>query len=173
MLDNKVYVQINDFNYMLKFTSGRDIPNSVILKLFNDAVVCNDNTRYSFVEYTSQEEIQFFASLSYMVDYMKYRELTVKELSYVEANLTNEINRLNEIYEGLSIYEKMDQRGTLVTPREKLEFMKRNIMDIISYKQGKLDINLPIEVKETDPVEVSVSKKESKLKKIANKIRRR
>ena len=176
VLEDKVYVQLNDLAHMMKFLNGRSVPVSVFDKVFGEVFVCTDSNRYDFVEFNTQEEIEFFKDLEYSVDYMECKDLTDKELIAKGQSIADELNELADKFNSLTEEEKANNTD-IVDRHGLLEFKMYSVRDVIFYKQGKLKMKMPKEVsikKETPKVKgVEEVKKENGLKKLINKIRRR
>ena len=172
VLENKVYVQLNDLAHMMKFLNGRSVPVSVFDKVFGEVFVCTDSNRYDFVEFNTQEEIDFFKDLEYSVDYMECKDLTDKELIAKGQSIADELNALADKFNSLTEEEKANSTS-LVDRHGLLEFKMYSVRDVIFYKQGKLKMKMPKEVTEVKTKEVTEVKKENGLKKLINKIRRR
>ena len=69
-----VYVQMQDIIYL----NQRDlpIPVSIYLKVFKGVTIVNDSNRFDFVRFDEENEVSFFRSLEFVIDYDKYKDLT-------------------------------------------------------------------------------------------------
>ena len=76
--DSVAYVQKNDIAFLTQ--TDRAIPASIFMKVFgNGIVIIDDSNRYEFVEFEAPEEIEFFKSIDWMIDYNEVKDLSEGE----------------------------------------------------------------------------------------------
>ena len=75
----KVYVQMNDIGMMNSHVHS--IPASIFEQVFTDIVIIDDSNRMDFVCFDKKHEIDFFASLDWIVDYKELGYLSLEELT--------------------------------------------------------------------------------------------
>lgn len=75
----KVYVQLNDM--MMLNNSDEVIPASIYEKVFlPGTLVVNDSNRMEFIEFSKPEEVEYFKTLDWIVDYKELRKLSKDEM---------------------------------------------------------------------------------------------
>jgi hypothetical protein len=72
----KVYVQMNDI--MRLNQTDETIPTSIYEKFFTGIFIVDESNRMDFVEFSQPEEIEFFESMDWIVDYKQIRDLSKK-----------------------------------------------------------------------------------------------
>ena len=154
--DDVVYVQKNDIMYLSNLNI--DIPFSIYYKLYSNPTKIDDSNKYEFIKYDTEEEIETFKRLDWIIDYNDVKDLTIEQLNEMGESVANQkqiaITRLNFMppylkKECLYISEQC----------KKLNYKMSSIIDIIWLKKGRLTFEFPDEVKE------ECQKKFSKIKK--------
>lgn len=150
VLDDKVYVQINDLGPMMNFCEGKPIPGCVINQVFGQMFICCDDNRYEFEEFTDPEAIKFFKGLTYSVDYMEVKDMTDEELINLGASIAEQKNEIAKKFNAMSKEEK-EANQDLVTEYEMLDFKMLSVRDILWMRQGHIKVQLPFEVRKMEP----------------------
>lgn len=137
----KVYVQMNDI--MMLTHSDLPIPGSVFEKVFTDIVIVNDNNRMDFVEFNEPDEVNYFKSLDWIVDYKEIRDLSEEEIKNKGQEIANEMNRIAERYNSMS-NEKKHRNQSLIQKHELLDYKIQYLAEILWVKQGYREMPFPI-----------------------------
>ena len=145
ILKDKVYIQLNDLSYLLKFMEGKPIPASVINSIFGEVFICTDDNRYEFREFKDEESMEFFSSLSYSVDYAELKDLSEQELMDKGIEVAKKINEVAHVFNSLDEDDRAHHQE-LVNEYEMLEFQMNSIRDFLWYKQGHIKMNIPSDV---------------------------
>ena len=157
VLSDKVYVQRNDLAYLMRTLDGKEVPASIINKVFSDVFVCCDSNRYEFMEFTSEDEIKFFKELEYSVDYMELRDKSVAEIIVLGEELASKMNEIAKKFNALDEVEKGENLH-LIDEHDLTEFKLYSLRDIAWFKQGKLKMKLPKEARNPSVLDKLVSK---------------
>lgn len=137
----KVYVQINDI--MTLINTDLSIPGSVFEKVFSDFFIVNDSNRMDFVEFDKPNEIKYFESLDWIVDYKEIRDLTEEEIKNKVQDITSKVKRITNRYNSMSENQKY-RNHSLVQKHELLDHKINNLVEVLCVKQGLEQIPFPI-----------------------------
>lgn len=139
--DNVAYVQKNDLAYLTR--SGGVVPASIFTKFLNDEIVIViDSNRYEFVEFNDPEEIEFFKSVDWMVDYASVKDLSDEEITSLAGNILAERNAIAEQFNSMSPEEKK-KNVSMYFRSELLDFKMLSLRDFVWFRQGNLTFDLP------------------------------
>ncbi len=140
---NAAYVQKNDLAYLNSYCYDLFIPASIFTKAFNkDVTIIDDTNRYEFLEFNLPEEIEFFSSLDWMVDFSSIKNLTEKELIDLGQSVCQKRDDLAKRFNSMSEDERKNNMF-MISQVELLDFKILSIRDIVWMKQGRLKIKLP------------------------------
>ena len=137
----KVYVQMNDI--MMLTHSDISIPTSIFEKIFSDIVIVNDNNRMDFVEFTQPNEIEYFESLDWIVDYKQIRFLSEEEIKKKGQEIANEMNKIANRFNSMTDEEKRDNQS-LIQRHELLDYKMEHLAEILWVKQGHIQMPFPV-----------------------------
>ena len=143
---NKVYVHPHDLCKI--FDSDIKVPNSIFMKFFNENVVYDfnsifDNNNLEFIEFDTKEELEFFESLDWIVDYKEFIKLSENEIKDKMNNISIEIDEITDKYNSMSEIEK-EKNIKLYKKADLLSFKFKSINEILLFKQNKKEFNLPL-----------------------------
>ena len=138
---NKVYVQMNDM--MMLAHSDISIPTSIFEKVFSDVVVVNNSNRMDFVEFTQPNEVEFFESLDWIVDYKQIRYLSEEEIKEKVQEIANEMNEIANRFNSMTDEEKRDNQS-LIQRHELLDYKMKYLAEILWVKQGRKQMPFPV-----------------------------
>lgn len=129
----KVYVQIDDIMMLKKIEESTLDPISDV----------NNNNKMDFIEFTKPNEIKYFKSLDWIVDYKQVRQLSEEEYRIKSKELSTEIHDICNKLHDMSNNDKNNDRSLLI----RYELLKHKIKafnEIQLIKQGRLQISFPI-----------------------------
>lgn len=137
----KVYVQMNDI--MMLTHSDISIPASIFEKVFSDVVIVNDSNRMDFVEFTQPNEVEYFESLDWIVDYKQIRYLPNEEIMEKRQELANEMSEI--AHKSISIPDE-DEKDyqSLIQRLELLEYKMKSIGEILWVREGHKQMPFPV-----------------------------
>ncbi len=121
--NDKVYVQIKDFTDIIEI---ENVPKSVLSKLINGyrIFVISEKNRDSFLEFETQEEIEFFKNQEWIVDFKKCNNLNSNELTYlINSNI---------------LHSKIENQKLL-------DHYLSSLYELVNWKKGKVNIPFPLE----------------------------
>jgi len=156
MMENKVYIQLNDVMYLLEFFENKPIPAVIFERCFSKPLIVDDSNRYEFIEFTEPEAIEFFRSYTYSVDLLALLSFTDEELMKKGSAISEERNKIASRYNAMTDEEK-NNCYDLVNECELLEFKMYSIRDILWFKQGHLKFELPKEIKKDSTLGIGES----------------
>lgn len=119
----KVYVQINDI-VMLDYIN-LEVPDLKLKETFTSVV--STDSGMEFLEFTKPDEIEFFKSLDWIIDYKQIRDLTIYEIK-------EKINEVSNSFNPDFGVEKI----------RLLKYKMKYLLEMLSIKQGKIKIPFPI-----------------------------
>ena len=137
----KVYVQMNDL--MTLINTDQSIPSSVFEKVFSDVVIVNDSNRMDFVEFDKPNDIKYFESIDWIVDYKEIRDLSEEEIKNRGKEIASEMNRIAERYNSLSDDQKYHNQS-LIQKHELLDYKMKYLAEILWVKQGHKQMPFPV-----------------------------
>ena len=143
---NKVYVHPHDLCKI--FDSDIKVPDSIFMKFFNENVVYDfnfifDNNNLEFIEFDTKEELEFFKSLNWIIDYKELIKLTEEEIKNIMNEISNEIDEMADKYNSMGEIEK-ENNISLYKKCDLLTFKLKSINEILLFKQNKKEIELPL-----------------------------
>lgn len=172
--NGKVYVQNNDLQYLLRVCDGISIPSSTINKVFGDVFIVNDDNRYEFVEFSNPEDVDFFRSCDWIIDYHAFDGMTEEEIINYGSQINDKRNELAEKFNNLpekeqeKIYEQVSSEVMM------LDYKIYSIRDLVRNRQGHLKFTVPtgIEVEHTVSEANELPSKENIFKRVLKKIKK-
>ena len=142
--DNAVYVQKNDIAYLN--SSDLVMPISVFMKVFGKGVTINDDSnRYGFVKFEDESEIDFFKGLDWIIDYNEVKNLGEEQIVDLLNNIGDAQQKVVTTFNSMPEEERR-VHSDMVTQCELLEFKFYSLRDILWFKQGHIQMELPEDV---------------------------
>lgn len=143
--DEAVYVQKNDIAFLQ--TTDIVCPYNVHNELFQgeDAVIIADYNRYDFVKFTRPNDMEFFKSLDWIVDYNALKDLSEEELIELGQGVATKINVMAATFNKMS-EEKKAENFDMVEQSNLLRYKMYTLRDIVLFKKNILDMQLPPEL---------------------------
>ncbi len=140
--ENKVYVQKNDMAYIN--STDLPIPASIYMRVFGRGItIIDDSNRYEFIEFTKPEEVEYFKSLDWIVDYNAVKDLTEEELIQLGQEIAAEKNRRANEFNAKPKSVRQQQYNAVMAELELLDYKMYTLRDIIMLNKGELDFPLP------------------------------
>lgn len=137
----KVYIQMNDI--MMLTYSDISMPSTIFEKVFSDVVIVNDNNRMDFVEFTQPQEVEYFKSLDWIVDYKQIRNLSEEEIKEKGQEIASEMNEIANKYNSMTDDEKRDNQS-IIQRHELLDYKMKSLAEILWIKQGHKQMPFPV-----------------------------
>lgn len=171
--NNKVYVQNNDLQFLLRACDGISIPSSIINKVFGDLFIVTDDNRYEFVEFSNVEEIAFFKNCDWIIDYHAFDGMTEVEIINYGSQINDKRNELAEKFNNLPEKEQEKLYEQVSSEVMMLDYKIYSIRDLVWHRQGHLKFTVPtgIEEEHTASEVNELPRKDNILKKVYNKIK--
>ena len=139
--DSVAYVQKNDIAFLTQ--TDRAIPASIFMKVFgNGIVIIDDSNRYEFVEFEAPEEIEFFKSIDWMIDYNEVKDLSEGETIALGQSIAEEKNNIAQRFNSMTPEER-ENNMSMVSQCELLDFKMYSLRDVLWFKQGHIKMELP------------------------------
>ncbi len=140
-VDDKVYVQKGD----LVFLTGGPVviayPKSIFEKVEKE-IQDNDNW-FDFVEFESKEEIDFFMSADWIIDYHDFDNMNIYNFMKYAANLQREKKRTSETFNSLSLEERKGLYSEASKKLDLIDYQLRSLKNLANYKRGYLNYPIP------------------------------
>lgn len=140
--DNAVYVQKNDIAYLNQ--TDLAIPASIFMKIFGNDIV-DDNNRYKFIKFDTPEEIEYFRNIDWMIDYNEVKNLSEEEIIALTQSIVEEKNNIAQRFNSMDP-EAREENMNMVFWCELLDFKIYSLRDILWFKQGHIQMELPEDV---------------------------
>lgn len=135
--EGRAYVQNNDIINLSK--TDERIPASIISSIFYEI---DDTNRYEFVCFENPADIEFFSNLEWLIDYNEIKDLSESEICSLWKKNVEDHKKCSSKYEEMDDETKKKCVG-LVFLCKKLQFKVEGLEDMLYFKKGKIDINLP------------------------------
>ncbi len=130
----KVYIQVEDIIMLNKLSIT--IPNSINT---ND-IINTHNNKTDFIEFTNKNEIDFFKSIDWIIDYKRIRNLSNKNLKKEKQKILDEISNItNKLNSTIPNKSKI-----LITKYELLNYKLKHFKEILFAKEGLQQLPLPL-----------------------------
>lgn len=141
--NNKVYIQKNDLIYLLRSANNSLVPSSIIDNVFGQIFIVTDSNRYEFVEFYLPEEVEFFNSCDWIVNYNDFDYMSEEEIVDYGCKINEQRNKIAQAYNDLPEEEKKVKYEEVSTQIELLEYKMWSVRDVLWYKQRNLKFDLP------------------------------
>lgn len=133
--NGKVYVQVED---LLTVTCAcKNIPKSILRKFFAIKQYNIDE----YLEFIEDDEIEFFKSLYWVIDYDCIKTYSIEELHTLLHDIENRLNRLNKDYD-LYTEENPDYKYGF-NKVWILDVFAKTIRKVLFFKENNLDLHIP------------------------------
>lgn len=141
--EDAVFVQMNDIVFLN--STDLPIPASIVMEVFGKGItIVNDSNRYDFVKFEESTQIDFFKDLDWIVDYCALKDKSEEQIKKEIDQVIEERNKIADKFNNLPEYEKNDNFD-LVSRYEQLEYKAYSMRDLLWFKQGHIDMELPEE----------------------------
>ena len=141
IMNEAIYVQKNDIGFLTQ--TDLSIPASIFLKVFGDGKTIIDNrNRFEFVKFENENEISFFKSLDWVVDYNSIKDLDESQIIELGQEVAQQKNKIATQYNSMSS-DKKRKNEHMVYECEKLDFKMYSLRDALLFKKGDLQFDLP------------------------------
>ena len=160
--ENAIYVQKNDIAYLN--STDLEIPATVYTTAFQDNINIIDNSnRFEYVKFESENDIEFFKKLDWIIDYNEIKDLAEEELMAIGQNASNERNNLAKKFNKMTIEEQGINKD-IVTRCDLLMYKMMSLRDIIWQKRSKVEFKLPEELapKDDKPKKLKLFRRKNK-----------
>lgn len=128
---------------MYLYQSDLTIPASIFIKVFgNGTVIINDDNRYEFIEFNEPDQIEFFQSLDWIINFDEVKGLSEAKIIDLGQKIANERNGIAQKFNSMSPEEK-EKNVDMVSQFDLLDFKMYSLRDIYWLKQGKIQMTLP------------------------------
>ena len=136
-----IYVQKNDIGFLNQ--TDLSIPASIFLKVFGNGIIIIDNSnRFEFVKFEEESEIEFFKNLDWIVDYDSVKYLDESQIIELGQEVSQQKNKIATQYNAMSNNERKENEH-MVFECERLDFKMYSLRDVLWFKQGHLQFDLP------------------------------
>ena len=137
-----VYVQVQDIMYL--DSTVPVIPASIYLKLLGDEgkVFVTDANRFDFVRFESEEEVDYFKKMDFIVDFNEYKNYTDKQMYEVCNKFIKKANELEKAWSEMSDAEKK-QNKQMLQEHDHLEYILSWLFEICAIKLDRGRTSLP------------------------------
>ncbi len=130
-------IDLDFLNYQLHY-----LPSSISWELIdNKEVNIDDLNKYDFIKFTKEENIRFFNSIDWIIDYNAIECLSILEVKKLGHEYIKKLEIITkELYE-INSFE--DNYKNILFQYKVLQYQISSLNDIIDFKSGLLEIILP------------------------------
>lgn len=130
---NAVYVQKDDIEYLNSL--GISLPNSISMKInqYNITQI-DDKTKYEFIKFDEQSDIEFFKNLDWIIDYNEVKNLSESEMISLYKKIIEEKNVIARKYNLISESDRINNMD-YVRKYKLLDFKLYSLLYIINLKK--------------------------------------
>ncbi len=82
------------------------MPEFVVYKTYGNIFVVTGNSKYDFIEFNAPEEIEYFKSLDWIVDYNKVKDLSETKILTLGQKIAEEKNSIANNFNAMTEEEK-------------------------------------------------------------------
>ena len=137
--NEKVYVQLCD---IAKLEYIDDPIPATIYRTLKTKPITEDN-RLTFIEFSKQDELDFFKEQSWIIDYKKLSTIKEENIHELQTAIAKEIDELRNKYQSMSQEEKNNNEN-LLNRILILRHQNQNINEILHTKAGFYIIDYPL-----------------------------
>jgi len=140
--NDAAYVQKHDIAFLTN--TDLEIPASIFMKVFgNGIVVINNSNRWDFVKFEDENDIKYFKGLDWIVDYNDVKDLSEDAFIVTGSAIAEKKNEIAKIYNKMTENERKENMH-IVYRCERLDHKMYSLRDILWFKQGHLEMDLPL-----------------------------
>lgn len=136
---NVAYIQKKDIDYLKQ--SDLKIPEFIFYKVFGSNI--DENNEYEFIKFTKRNEIEYFKNLDWIIDYNQVKNLTDEKIVELVKETANELNRIAEKFNKMSEHKK-EKHLDMITQCELLDYKMNSLRDALWFKQGHINMKMPV-----------------------------
>ena len=138
--EDSVLVQKRDLAQLTDYDGS--IPMSIYMKLCGNGIGIIDASNVNdFMRFDTENEIEFFKSASWILDYNEYNSKSLSDLYASAEGLIAKINELTIEYNKLS-GEEQHKNSTMIDQMNLLIYEVQSIAALIRVKQGNNNVRL-------------------------------
>lgn len=130
---NAVYVQKDDIECLNSL--GISLPNSISMEInqYNITQI-DDKTKYEFIKFDEQSDIEFFKNLDWIIDYNEVKNLSESEIISLYKKIIEEKNVIARKYNLISESDRINNMD-YVRKYKLLDFKLYSLLYIINLKK--------------------------------------
>lgn len=138
--EDSILVQKRDLAQLTDYDGS--IPMSIYMKLCGNGIGITDASNVNdFMRFDTENEIEFFKSASWILDYNEYNSKSLSDLYASAEGLIAKINELTIEYNKLS-GEEQHKNSTMIDQMNLLIYEVQSIAALIRVKQGNNNVRL-------------------------------
>ncbi len=149
-LNNKVYVQKCDFMFFFKHLQGYSLPESVSDKVFGDVFIISDDTKNDFIEFDTDEEIEFFRNCDWIINYNEFENATPEDIMEYAEKIYVERDRVSELFNGKIVFFNQSDYCKKLNEYEIMGFQIYTLNKLAQLKKGNISFELPEKIIEKE-----------------------
>ena len=135
------YVQMQDIMYLTHETD-MPIPASIFTKVFRGVTIVNDSNRFDFIKFSTEEDVNFFRGLDFIIDYNQYKDLSDEQLEEKGEHLAKRANEIAEKWSSMTTEERKEN-SPLLDEHRNTQYMLKFIAEVYAVKHGKRSMPFP------------------------------
>ena len=157
--DNAVYVQKIDMTILNQLDLA--IPPSIFMKVSEGTgiVIIDHRNSNEFVKFDAPEEIEFFKSIDWIIDFNEVKDLSEEERTAFVNRIVVEKFRVEQKLNSMTQEERKENMN-MVSQYNLLDFKLDSLIDFFWVKQG--NIELPADFKQEKKIRKQIKTKFNK-----------
>ena len=170
-VNNKVYVQKKDLQFLLRECDGISIAPGIINEVLDDIFIVNDNNKHEFIKFSNVEDVDFFKNCDWIIDYHALDGMTEVEIINYGSQINDKRNELAEKFNNLPEKEQEKLYEQVSSEVMMLDYKIYSIRDLVWHRQGHLKFTVPTgnEVEHTVSEANELPSKENIFKRVLKK----
>lgn len=163
IVNNYVYVQKKDILYLIE--NHIPMPLDIMIYISDELGRINKDNLEEFYGFSSQECINFFKKLHWIVDYEALYKFKDEDIIRYVNTITDYYNELVDEYNSFTEKEK-EEKSEIADQCDILLYKIGSLNDLLLFRQGDLKISLPDGIDYPDMIaDENNSTKDNKVKK--------
>jgi len=136
--EDAVFVQFKDLKNLYILSEFLSVPVSIIERYFKDSTIFIKEDEYKFTRFETKEEIEFFSSIKWIVDYDNYKDYSEEKLTAIALEKAYKSYELE-----LKIQFDPSKKSELYKKQKELEYEFLSLRDVFWVKQKQIHVKFP------------------------------
>lgn len=133
--------------YVQKVDIDRLCDNDVFIpySILHCGITIDENTKYEFVKFDKEEDINYFNSIDWIMDYDELKKLSNEEIINMWKSMKEEKEKITQQYETMKSGQN-DEVSKMIRRSLSLHLKTWFLTEFLSFRYGDLEMPLPEEI---------------------------